>query len=145
MDNFSPEQYDRFEAYRRHALPKQAVRKVIQQTLGQQVSMPVAQIIAGFSKVFVGEMVEKGMSVSRVRCWFDNSCICYSSLVCSPYGASTSWRDWTALTRPSPRRVSDVSRRDRASGCCSPLAFQASLCPIDFPGLKLCGLLESNL
>jgi transcription initiation factor TFIID subunit 11 len=28
MDNFTPEQYDRFEAYRRHALPKQAVRKV---------------------------------------------------------------------------------------------------------------------
>ena len=28
MDNFSPAQYDRFEAYRRHALPKQAVRRV---------------------------------------------------------------------------------------------------------------------
>ena len=28
MDNFSPAQYDRFEAYRRHALPKSAVRKV---------------------------------------------------------------------------------------------------------------------
>ena len=28
MDNFSPQQYDRFESYRRHALPKQAVRKV---------------------------------------------------------------------------------------------------------------------
>ncbi|KAH7925759.1 hypothetical protein BV22DRAFT_1128798 [Leucogyrophana mollusca] len=38
MDNFSPTQYDRFKAYRRHALPKQAVRKVIQQTTGQQVS-----------------------------------------------------------------------------------------------------------
>lgn len=62
MDNLSPAQYDRFEAYRRHALPKQAVRKVIQQTLGQQVSQPVAQIIAGFSKVFVGEIVEKGES-----------------------------------------------------------------------------------
>jgi transcription initiation factor TFIID subunit 11 len=62
MDNLSPAQYDRFEAYRRHALPKQAVRKVIQQTLGQQVSQPVAQIIAGFSKVFVGEIVEKGDS-----------------------------------------------------------------------------------
>jgi transcription initiation factor TFIID subunit 11 len=80
MDNFSPEQYDRFEAYRRHALPKQAVRKVrhdfssdvtlvsliccsqvIQQSLGQQVSQPVAQIVAGFAKVFVGEIVEKGM------------------------------------------------------------------------------------
>lgn len=28
MDNFSPAQYERFEAYRRHALPKHAVRKV---------------------------------------------------------------------------------------------------------------------
>ena len=80
MDNFSPAQYDRFEAYRRHALPKQAVRKaslyaapvhftradvswclkVIQQTTGQQVSQPVAQVVAGFAKVFVGEIVEKG-------------------------------------------------------------------------------------
>ncbi|TEB26454.1 TAFII28-domain-containing protein [Coprinellus micaceus] len=67
MDNFSSEQYDRFEAYRRHALPKQVVRKVIQQTLGHQVSMPVAQIIAGFSKVFVGEMVEKARAVQARR------------------------------------------------------------------------------
>lgn len=36
--------------------------QVIQQTLGQQVSQPVAQIVAGFGKVFVGEIVEKGMS-----------------------------------------------------------------------------------
>ncbi|KIM87787.1 hypothetical protein PILCRDRAFT_814506 [Piloderma croceum F 1598] len=67
MDNFSPEQYDRFEAYRRHALPKQAVRKVIQQSLGQQVSQPVAQIVAGFAKVFVGEIVEKARSVQERR------------------------------------------------------------------------------
>ncbi|KAF9476145.1 TAFII28-domain-containing protein [Pholiota conissans] len=67
MDNLSPDQYDRFEAYRRHALPKQAVRKVIQQTLGQQVSQPVAQIIAGFSKVFVGEIVEKARAVQTRR------------------------------------------------------------------------------
>jgi len=67
MDNFSPAQYDRFESYRRHALPKQAVRKVIQKTLGQQVSQPVAQIIAGFSKVFVGEIVEKARAVQTRR------------------------------------------------------------------------------
>ncbi|KAG5644798.1 hypothetical protein DXG03_007620 [Asterophora parasitica] len=67
MDNFSDDQYDRFEAYRRHALPKQAVRKVIQQTLGQQVSQPVAQIVAGFAKVFVGEMVEKARAVQTRR------------------------------------------------------------------------------
>ena len=34
--------------------------QVIQQSLGQQVSMPVAQVVAGFTKVFVGEIVEKG-------------------------------------------------------------------------------------
>jgi len=67
MDNFSQAQYDRFEAYRRHALPKQAVRKVIQQTLGQQVSQPVAQIVAGFAKVFVGEIVEKARAVQERR------------------------------------------------------------------------------
>lgn len=67
MDNFSPAQYQRFEAYRRHALPKQAVRKVIQQTTGQQVSQPVAQIIAGFAKVFVGEIVEKARAVQARR------------------------------------------------------------------------------
>jgi transcription initiation factor TFIID subunit 11 len=67
MDNFSPAQYERFEAYRRHALPKQAVRKVIQQSLGQQVSQPVAQIVAGFAKVFVGEIVEKARAVQERR------------------------------------------------------------------------------
>ncbi|KAG9225503.1 hypothetical protein CCMSSC00406_0003006 [Pleurotus cornucopiae] len=64
MDNFSPAQYERFEAYRRHALPKQAV---IQQSLGQQVSQPVAQIVAGFAKVFVGEIVEKARAVQSRR------------------------------------------------------------------------------
>ncbi|KAI0316291.1 hTAFII28-like protein conserved region-domain-containing protein [Amylostereum chailletii] len=67
MDNFTPEQYERFEAYRRHALPKQAVRKVVHQTLGQQVSQPVAQVVAGFAKVFVGEIVEKARAVQTRR------------------------------------------------------------------------------
>ncbi|KAH7918779.1 hypothetical protein BV22DRAFT_1024053, partial [Leucogyrophana mollusca] len=57
MDNFSQAQYDRFEAYRRHAPPKQAVRK---QTTGQQVSQPVSLIVVGFAKVFIGEIVKKG-------------------------------------------------------------------------------------
>ncbi|KAJ7198581.1 hTAFII28-like protein conserved region-domain-containing protein [Mycena pura] len=67
MDNFTPLQYDRFEAYRRHALPKQAVRKVIQQSVGLQVSPPVAQIVAGVAKVFVGEIVEKARAVQARR------------------------------------------------------------------------------
>ncbi|KAF8206281.1 hTAFII28-like protein conserved region-domain-containing protein [Mycena galopus ATCC 62051] len=67
MDNFTPAQYERFEAYRRGALPKQSVRKVIQQTLNMQVSPPVAQVVAGFSKVFVGEIVEKARAVQARR------------------------------------------------------------------------------
>ncbi|KAF7374783.1 F-box domain-containing protein [Mycena sanguinolenta] len=67
MDNFTPAQYERFEAYRRGALPKQAVRKVVQQILSMQVSPPVAQVVAGFSKVFVGEIVEKARAVQARR------------------------------------------------------------------------------
>ncbi|KAJ6590048.1 TAFII28-domain-containing protein [Mycena vulgaris] len=67
MENLTPQQYERFEAYRRHPLPKQAVRKVIQQTVGQQVSLQVAQIVAGFSKVFVGEIVEKARAIQERR------------------------------------------------------------------------------
>jgi transcription initiation factor TFIID subunit 11 len=60
MDNFTPEQFERYEAYRRSALPKQNVRKFIQQSTNYTVSQPVAQVMAGFAKVFVGEIVEKG-------------------------------------------------------------------------------------
>ncbi|KLO16851.1 TAFII28-domain-containing protein [Schizopora paradoxa] len=67
MDNFSPEQYDRYEAYRRNALPKQGVRRVVQQALNQQISTPVAQVVAGFSKVFVGEIVEKARKAQQRR------------------------------------------------------------------------------
>lgn len=40
---------------------------MIQQTLGQQVSAPVAQIVAGIGKVFVGEIVEKARKVQQQR------------------------------------------------------------------------------
>ncbi|KIM59015.1 hypothetical protein SCLCIDRAFT_126880 [Scleroderma citrinum Foug A] len=70
MDNFTPTPYDQFEVYKRHALPKQAVRtpqSVIQQATGQQVSQSVAQVVAGFAKVFVGEIVEKARAVQTRR------------------------------------------------------------------------------
>ncbi|KAF8530062.1 TAFII28-domain-containing protein [Hysterangium stoloniferum] len=67
MDNFTPEQFERYEAYRRSALPKQSVRKVIQQSTNYTVSQPVAQVVAGFAKVFVGEIVEKAREV-QARC-----------------------------------------------------------------------------
>lgn len=45
--------------------------QLIQQTLGQQVSQPVAQIVAGFSKVFVGEIIERGGSEALFLCCVD--------------------------------------------------------------------------
>jgi len=116
MDNFSADQYERFEAYRRHALSKGAVRKVIQQTLGQQVSQPVAQIIAGFSKVFVGEIVEKGglfsSGFSRL-----NSTLTWSKCSASSTGATR--RHWTSFTRSSSRSLQNVSARDWTCRCCA--------------------------
>jgi len=44
----------------------------VQQSLGQQVSQPVAQIIAGFSKVFVGEIVEKGKAFAYLELLVDH-------------------------------------------------------------------------
>lgn len=34
--------------------------KVIQQATPYTISQPVAQVVAGFAKVFVGEIIEKG-------------------------------------------------------------------------------------
>lgn len=39
-------------------------KQVIQTTTGQQVSAPVAQVVAGVAKVFVGEIIEKGARTS---------------------------------------------------------------------------------
>lgn len=119
MDNFTPEQYDRFEAYRRYALPKQAVRKVyelyilctvlplillshsqvIQQNTGMQVSQPVAQIVAGFGKVFVGEIVEKGEKIARFHL-----CIAGTHVVPLPSSSCARTEGWTgsSITGPPP-------------------------------------------
>lgn len=76
LQHFSPEQLQRYEVYRRAALNKNTIRKVrnslqwgytlivhaqlCNQTLNQSVSQNVSIIVSGFSKVFVGEIVEKG-------------------------------------------------------------------------------------
>ncbi|CAE6447804.1 unnamed protein product [Rhizoctonia solani] len=62
LSSFSPEQLARYETYRRSTLNKQTVRRFIHQSLGSNVSVNVAQVIAGFSKVFVGEIIELGTS-----------------------------------------------------------------------------------
>ncbi|KAG8900576.1 hypothetical protein FRB99_005966 [Tulasnella sp. 403] len=67
MENFTQDQHDRYEQYRRSAINKNTVRKFINHTFGTNPSMNVAQVISGFSKVFVGEMVEKARQVQAAR------------------------------------------------------------------------------
>ncbi|OLL26348.1 Transcription initiation factor TFIID subunit 11 [Neolecta irregularis DAH-3] len=61
MNKFTTEQMSRYEAFRRGNLNKTAVKKVVNQMLAQNVTANIPIVVAGFGKVFVGEIVEKGI------------------------------------------------------------------------------------
>ncbi|KAJ1948893.1 transcription initiation factor TFIID subunit 11 [Linderina pennispora] len=66
-DQLSAEQQQRYGVYRRTALSKSAVRRLASSVLGQQISPTLSFVIAGFSKVFVGEIIERAVAVQRER------------------------------------------------------------------------------
>ncbi|KAF9129426.1 transcription initiation factor TFIID subunit 11 [Mortierella sp. GBA39] len=63
LDCFSEEQLQRYETYRRSVLGRSTVKKLVGTILNQQVTQTMAFVVAGFCKVFVGEMVEKAREV----------------------------------------------------------------------------------
>ncbi|KAF9162265.1 transcription initiation factor TFIID subunit 11 [Actinomortierella ambigua] len=63
LDCFSPEQLQRYEVYRRSTLSRPTIKKLVATILNQQVSQTMAFVVAGFCKVYVGEMVEKAKEV----------------------------------------------------------------------------------
>ncbi|KAF7731375.1 transcription initiation factor TFIID subunit 11 [Apophysomyces ossiformis] len=63
LENFTEEQLQRYEGYRRSALNRTNVKRLVSQVLNQQCSQTMAFVVAGFSKVYVGEIVEKAREV----------------------------------------------------------------------------------
>ncbi|KAJ1982870.1 hypothetical protein H4R33_004939 [Dimargaris cristalligena] len=65
LENFSPIQQERYEAYRRSALNKSVVKRLISNILNQTASSELAFVVAGFGKVFIGEIVEKARDIQE--------------------------------------------------------------------------------
>ena len=61
VSNFTEEQLDRYEMYRRAAFPKAAIKRIMQTITGCSVGQNVVIAMAGISKVFAGEVCEEAL------------------------------------------------------------------------------------
>ncbi|ORX56869.1 TAFII28-like protein, partial [Hesseltinella vesiculosa] len=73
LENFSDDQLRRYEAYRRSALNRTNVKRLVTQIMNQQCSQTMAFVVAGFTKVYVGEIVELSRQIMEE--WGDEGAI----------------------------------------------------------------------
>lgn len=62
---FSEDQLDRYEMYRRSSFPKAVIKRFMQSVTGGSISQNVVIAMSGVAKVYVGEIVEKGLDVMQ--------------------------------------------------------------------------------
>ena len=60
ISHFSSDHLNRFEMYRRAALPKAGVRRLMQSAVDTSIPQNAVIAMCGIAKVFVGEIIEEG-------------------------------------------------------------------------------------
>ncbi|ODV80234.1 histone-fold-containing protein, partial [Suhomyces tanzawaensis NRRL Y-17324] len=65
ISHFSEDQMERFEAYRRMTINKPGVKKICNSVLGQSIPQNLAVVLAGISKLFLGEIITKAFEVQE--------------------------------------------------------------------------------
>ncbi|ESN90355.1 hypothetical protein HELRODRAFT_108569 [Helobdella robusta] len=65
VSNFSEDQLNRYEMYRRATFPKASIRRLMQTVSGTSVSQNVVIAMSGIAKVFAGEIVETALDIQE--------------------------------------------------------------------------------
>ncbi|CUM56304.1 uncharacterized protein AC631_05685 [Debaryomyces fabryi] len=65
IGNFTDDQMERFESYRRMTVNKPGVKKICNGVLGHSIPQNIAVVLAGLSKLFLGEIITRAFEIQE--------------------------------------------------------------------------------